>query len=210
MDRKYAMVIHKDKIEETFKDFSMMDPKNFGLMDRVLCETDTNYRQVIPYIALVDISAETPKVFVYTRGEKGDEVRLHGMCSIGLGGHVDTENDPDYDEIDYVMYDHFINETYREILEEVGLELTDPNIYDLDIPEKIIMIDDTDVDKVHLGIPMILTLNGRELIEMEEGVITKGEWKTISEINESVESGEIQLEAWSNIMLNIIEETLNQ
>ena len=47
-------------------------------------ETDPAYKQIIPYV-LVTRGAEA---FVMQRLKKGGEQRLHGLLSLGVGGHI--------------------------------------------------------------------------------------------------------------------------
>ena len=55
---------------------------------RALLERNSSFRQIIPYIVLVDDG----QVVAYERAERGSEARLHGMLSIGMGGHVGLED----------------------------------------------------------------------------------------------------------------------
>jgi predicted NUDIX family phosphoesterase len=198
INRKLALVVHRDNLDKVSVTEKDMDLSVFGLMERTLCEKDTNYLQIIPYIVLQN--DVTRKFFVYTRGEKGEENRLHGKCSIGLGGHIETIPDPEK----YVSFRLFIvNDAFRELEEEVGIPKDDLFIYlnSFYIGETFLLSDETEVDKVHVGIPIILTLEDKELPKLEEGVITKGEWLTFDEIKQAVDSGEIELEKWSSLMM---------
>ena len=47
-------------------------------------EEDPSYRQIIPYVVLT-LGEE---VFLLRRLKKGGEKRLHGLLSIGVGGHI--------------------------------------------------------------------------------------------------------------------------
>ena len=47
-------------------------------------EEDPSYRQIIPYVVLT----RGDEVLVLRRLKKGGEKRLHGLLSIGVGGHI--------------------------------------------------------------------------------------------------------------------------
>jgi predicted NUDIX family phosphoesterase len=90
---KYALTIPKPEvlnqnvyITPSVRDILKAQP---SLVDRAVCETDLSTVQLIPYIALVDVSNDETKYFVYTRGKASGEGRLVGKCSIGIGGHME-------------------------------------------------------------------------------------------------------------------------
>lgn len=56
----------------------------YEFMDRKEAEGDVKHKQIIPYIA----AYKDGKVFCYRR--KGNETRLHGLWSLGIGGHIAT------------------------------------------------------------------------------------------------------------------------
>src|ERR1044072_7133831 len=59
---------------------------------RSTIETDTNFKQLIPYVVVVC----GDKILRYRRGATGGENRLHGLFSIGIGGHISNEERPGY------------------------------------------------------------------------------------------------------------------
>lgn len=102
---KSALVIAKTDLDlpiEQWKPF---------MMSRDICETDENYLQLIPYIAVVN---ERGEYFSYERGSAGNEARLHAKRSIGLGGHIDHP-------VTTTIEDLIATEAARELEEEVGL-----------------------------------------------------------------------------------------
>lgn len=60
------------------------------LVDRGRAEDDPSLRQIIPYLILRAPSG----VFSYGRTSRGNEARLHGLRSIGVGGHVNPTDLP--------------------------------------------------------------------------------------------------------------------
>jgi predicted NUDIX family phosphoesterase len=64
------------------------------LMDRAIVDDKTllptEHQQILPYITLTRTVNGRKQVLHYSREGKGAEARLHGLLSIGFGGHVDT------------------------------------------------------------------------------------------------------------------------
>lgn len=105
-------------------------------------EIDESFRQLIPYIVLV----RGTDVVCYRRTTSGGEQRLHGLLSIGVGGHIELD--------DVVVQGEQIDlkrtlqaAAQREIVEEVG------DIRVLDRRWVGLLVDDgSPVGRVHLGI----------------------------------------------------------
>jgi|SRR5215471_17038791 len=58
-------------------------------LNRTEAEHDKRYKQLIPYVLLVC----NGKVLRYRRGKGGQETRLHGLFSVGVGGHISDQDD---------------------------------------------------------------------------------------------------------------------
>lgn len=58
-------------------------------LTRGQCEEDPNYLQIIPYICVFHAG----RVFYVQRGGEASEKRLHGKISIGMGGHLNREDE---------------------------------------------------------------------------------------------------------------------
>ena len=180
---------------------------NYELLTRPECETMEDYMHLIPYITLVNV--QTGEVFVYSRGKGGGESRLHGNCSIGLGGHME-----DPVTATYSIQDAIVDTIAKELEEEVGLPNT-PERKDLyrsklDTNNFNIILDTTnDVGKVHLGIAMFVVVDPKELGAVEQGVIERGQWMSIQDLIESHEAKTITLENWSVIVLGVVNSYLS-
>lgn len=208
-NRKLALVMHRDKFEEVFPiSIKKPDSNLVGLMDRTICENDTNYLQFIPYIVLIDPYKD--KYFVYTRGDKGDENRLHGMCSIGLGGHVDLAPEPKQSPDDNPLERLIISEAIRELGEECGIskDVLTKYIRYIVINNYVLAVNDTPVERVHVGIPIYIYMKETDLPELEAGVITKGRWLAYEEIIELVSRKEIVIETWSKLVFSHLNPTI--
>lgn len=55
-------------------------------------EASTDVRQLVTYNLLVVRSPAGPRVFSYRRASKGNEARLHGLMSLGVGGHLSASD----------------------------------------------------------------------------------------------------------------------
>src|SRR3972149_11892576 len=51
-------------------------------------EEDTSLKQIIPYL----IIRHRDRIFLFQRSTRGGERRLHGLYSIGVGGHIARED----------------------------------------------------------------------------------------------------------------------
>lgn len=83
-------------------------PHSIFPMERAEVETSPFYVQPIPYVVILD---HLDRVLRYRRGKVGQESRLHGLHSIGVGGHVS-----EHESVELAME--------RELFEEIGITLT--------------------------------------------------------------------------------------
>lgn len=106
---------------------------------RSLMETDTTYKQIIPYL----IFMHDDKFFLMQRSAKASESRLQNKLTLGIGGHVRQED---------LQEDSLFAWATREFHEEVD--------YSGNITVKSLGIlndDSDDVGKVHIGFVLLLT-----------------------------------------------------
>ncbi len=166
----------------------LLDPLNNLFMDRDLAECDNSYKQLIPYIVLRFGNS----VFSYVRGKKSSESRLVAQRSIGVGGHIEP-NDQNLFSSDRDMY---LEAARREVNEEVKLD----TMY----CEKVVALindDSTEVGKVHLGIMHIWDVAEPKVMK-REGLITQAGFVAIAELKKYVD----ELETWSRIALQVMED----
>ena len=57
-------------------------------LNRSAAEQDKRYKQLIPYVLLIC----NGRILRYRRGRGGQETRLHGLFSVGVGGHISEED----------------------------------------------------------------------------------------------------------------------
>ena len=108
-------------------------------LPRAEAEQDPAYRQIIPYITL----CRGDEVLCTRRLKKGGEARLHGLLSLGLGGHINAL-DGDTEGI-------FQRGLHRELAEEADYT----PVGELQ-PLGVINDDRTEVGSVHLGFAFTL------------------------------------------------------
>jgi predicted NUDIX family phosphoesterase len=168
------------------------------LIDRVICETDESTLQIIPYVVLRDIA--THEIFSYTRGNAGQEDRLHSKISIGVGGHID-------DEIKSNLIELIAEEAVREIEEETGFKANPQGIIKDLIKGDYIKLytpnAEKSVDRVHIGIAFTIDVNKKDLIKLEDGVILNPRWLSLSELSDNVKSSFCNLENWSKMLCTV-------
>lgn len=174
------------------------------LEDRATCEKDPSLLQIIPYITLFD--KKTKKIFIYSRGEASGEQRLAGKCSIGLGGHMETPPG------DMLLSEIIVEEGLRELEEEIGIEITDDLRQDLE--SKLFHGDvgfmynsRTEVDRLHLAVAFFVEVDADAVMGKthEAGVITKGEFLSIADIQSNVANGTFEVEHWTRMVLESLQ-----
>ena len=163
-------------------------------MPRAQAETNTNFKQVIPYVVITDGKS----ILHYVRGKKAGEQRLVAKGSVGIGGHI---NDEDYKESLLAFtfgMQAFQDAVKREVCEELTIqgEL---------IPRPVGLINDdsTEVGSVHFGVVHVLFCTPDQ-VKKNEQVITQVEFVPIDELKAKRE----HMETWSQICLDNLDSIL--
>lgn len=160
---------------------TLLDPINTSYRPRDEVEEDPSYKQLIPYC----IFRHEGKIFHYTRGGGSGESRLHSKLSIGIGGHISTDDAEHAESVYRVGME-------REIQEEVHLESAySENCVGL------INDDETPVGQVHLGVVHIFDLEVPKVRPREESIQQTG----FAQPEELVRERD-RLETWSQICLD--------
>src|SRR5437870_2129291 len=63
-------------------------PSQITYLNRSEAEQDKRYKQLIPYVLILC----NDRILRYRRGKGGQETRLHGLFSVGIGGHISDED----------------------------------------------------------------------------------------------------------------------
>src|SRR5204863_9204689 len=125
-------------------------------LNRSEAEQDKRYKQLIPYVLLIC----NGKILRYRRGKGGQETRLHGLYSVGVGGHIsDQDNSLFAKDIGYR------EGMRREIMEEVAVEEVN------DTAAAVINDDSTEVGYVHFGVVHITHVPNENIVGHRSGIL---------------------------------------
>ncbi|QTA38181.1 DNA mismatch repair protein MutT [Thermosipho ferrireducens] len=144
-------------------------------IDREKAEFDETIRQVIPYILL----KENNKYLLFKRTSAQGEKRLHGKITIGVGGHINTD-----DSLNPI--DAFKKGMQREIAEEVNVKVLNMNYIG------VINITDNAVSRVHVGVCYEAEIEYYGLVEKD---------KFIEIFSEAPEIYNKEMEGWSKAVV---------
>ena len=71
---------------------TLFDPAHTSYRPRGEVEEDPSFKQLIPYVIFCHRSPGGVELFQYLRGKGQGEGRLHSKRSIGVGGHISSED----------------------------------------------------------------------------------------------------------------------
>ena len=168
-----------------------LDPLVAGgfFMERRYAETHSAYKQPIPYVVV----QRGEQALCLTRLPTQQEERLHGLRSIGVGGHINPcDADPSRSGADLVS-----RACFRELHEELLLPPSELSLS----PIGILNDDETEVGAVHLGIVYRLDANELDVAVRETGAMT-GEFLPLTELEQAAASeAQPSFESWSGLLL---------
>jgi len=119
-------------------------------------DQDRRYKQLIPYVLLIC----NDKILRYRRGKGGGETRLHGLYSVGIGGHISEE-----DRGLFSSNCGYPESMRRELMEEVGIDAADA-------PAVAVINDDgTEVGYVHLGVVHVVRVPDESVASHRIGIV---------------------------------------
>ena len=161
---------------------ALLDPAHTSYRPRPEMEDNPSYKQLIPYC----LFQFEDKIFHYRRGTDQGEARLHSKRSVGIGGHISSE-----DEAADNAYEEGMR---REIAEEVFLEAG--------VRQECIGLindDETEVGRVHLGVVHRFHLDSPKVRPREASIMETG-FAAPSDLADSLE----EFESWSQICLEYL------
>ena len=132
-------------------------PSKLRYVNRSDAELDKRYKQLIPYVLIVCKG----RILRYQRGKGGQETRLHGLYSVGVGGHISEEDHGLFSSQDHGYQDGM----RRELREEVTLEET------RDAAVAVINDDSTDVGYVHFGVVHVVHVSKEQVAGRRSGIV---------------------------------------
>ncbi len=125
-------------------------------LNRSDAEQDKRYKQLIPYVLLICHD----KILRYRRGKGGQETRLHGLYSVGIGGHISEE--------DHGLFSSdrgYQVGMRRELMEEAGIDAgQEPAV-------AAINDDSTEVGCVHFGVVHVVRLPNQNVAGRRSGIV---------------------------------------
>jgi predicted NUDIX family phosphoesterase len=157
--------------------------------ERDAAETDESLRQIIPYV----VARAGSRVFSYGRTTRGGERRLHGLRSVGLGGHVNPEDLPNgVSALASAPEAGLIAAAQRELTEEtVGLDGLDLTWLGF------IRESGSAVARVHFGVVFVAELADEWLELSAEGKLGDGRFAAAEELLGQRD----QYEGWSQYVI---------
>jgi len=156
--------------------------KHPEFLPRPQAEDDPSHKQIIPYVVL----CRGNEVFATRRLKKGGETRLHGLISLGVGGHINAESDAPEDDILY-------HGLHREIDEEVIISKRGALT-----PRGLINDDTNEVGKFHLGMFFTLEVEGEVAVRETEKL--EGFWLRRDQLAEKAP----EMETWSQLVVGAL------
>ena len=125
-------------------------------LNRSDAEQDKRYKQLIPYVLIICHG----RILRYRRGRGGQETRLHGLYSVGIGGHISEE--------DHGLFSSglgYQEGMRRELMEEVAID---------EVKETAVAVindDSTDVGYVHFGVVHVLPVVNENVAGRRSGIV---------------------------------------
>lgn len=157
-------------------------PSNLHYLNRSAAELDRRYKQLIPYVLILC----NGKILRYRRGKGGQEARLHGLYSVGVGGHISAEDEG--------LFSTYKEGMRRELMEEVAIGDAK------DAAVAVINDDTTDVGYVHFGVVHIISVSGEAVAGRRSGIVSPEFIRIDQAVKDSAE-----YESWSRFCLENIE-----
>lgn len=166
---------------------ALLESDNLSYRPRGEMEKDPTFKQLIPYMVFRYTDGDgVARLFNYTRGGGMGESRLHALKSVGIGGHISTQ-----DSQAGSAHDVYREGMQRELSEEIALES----------PYKetcvgLINDDETPVGRVHLGIVHLFDVE-RPNVHPREDDILDACFRPVAEIIPELDG----YESWSQIVV---------
>jgi predicted NUDIX family phosphoesterase len=154
---------------------------NILYINRSEAELDRNHKQLIPYVLVIC----GDKILRYRRGKGGGEKRLHGLFSVGVGGHISEEDNSLF--ANAVGYNESMR---RELMEEVAIEGAK------EAAVAVINDDSTDVGYVHFGVVHVLIVSNENVAGGRSGIVSPEFVPIVDAVKAAAE-----YESWSKFCL---------
>jgi len=168
---------------------AMTASQNIFYLNRSDAEQDKGCKQLIPYALII----RNDKILRYRRGRGGQETRLHGLYSVGVGGHISEEDNGLFSGSQLGYHDAM----RRELMEEVAIGV------EKETAVAVINDDRTDVGYVHLGVVHIVNVSDESIAGNRSGIVAP-EFVPLSEAVKNRDA----YESWSRFCLENLDALL--
>jgi predicted NUDIX family phosphoesterase len=163
---------------------------------RSVAEHDYDTKQLVVYVLINH--GET--FLSYQRTPKTTETRLKALYSIGIGGHVNVDDQIQptlFGEKEAAWKDFVLKAVRREVSEEVQIDGADAQE-----PRLICFVNDdsNDVGKVHFGVVFVMKLGKPSVAIRGERGIGKLNFRTLPELISNRDT----LETWSQLLVDFL------
>ena len=159
-------------------------------INRAEAEQDKRYKQLIPYVLVICDG----KILRYRRGKGGQETRLHGLYSVGIGGHISDE-----DSGLFAKDLGYRDGMRREIMEEVAVEEVNESAV------AVINDDSSEVGYVHFGVVHIMHVANENVVGRRSGILAP-EFVPIADALKNPAG----YESWSRLCLENLDSLLSK
>jgi predicted NUDIX family phosphoesterase len=159
-------------------------------LNRSDAEQDKRYKQLIPYVLILCHD----RILRYRRGKGGQETRLHGLYSVGVGGHISEEDNGLFSN--RLGYHEGMR---RELMEEVAIDEVN------DAAVAVINDDSTEVGFVHFGVVHVMHVASEEIVGRRSGILAP-EFIPIAEAVKDLSA----YESWSRFCLEHLDSVLSK
>ena len=157
-------------------------------LNRGQAELDKRYKQLIPYVLVIC----QDRILRYRRGKGGQETRLHGLYSVGIGGHISEE--------DHLLFSSrlgYHEGMRRELMEEIAIdEMKEAAV-------AVINDDSTEVGYVHFGVVHVMRVADETIVGHRSGIVGP-EFIAIAEAVKNLAG----YESWSRFCLEQVDSLL--
>ena len=170
---------------------ALLEGGDLGYRPRSEMEQDPSFKQLIPYVLFRFTAPDrSVQLFQYTRGGGQGEKRLHAKRSVGIGGHISSDD---------AAKKTTTNDVYREGMLR---ELTEEVIIETQYREKCVGLindDETPVGKVHLGVVHICDVDNPNIRPREADILDAG-FRPVNELLAEID----RCETWSQIVVKAL------
>ena len=165
-------------------------PSRITYLNRSEAEQDKRYKQLIPYVLILCHD----RILRYRRGKGGQETRLHGLFSVGIGGHIADEDDNLFS-----AHRGYHDGMRRELKEEVDIEATN------EVAVALINDDSTEVGQVHFGVVHVMHVANEDVVGHRSGIVAP-EFVSIAEATKDLSA----YETWSRFCLENLDALISR